>query len=219
MSIYLYSHPFASYCQKVLIALYENDTRFELKMLDGATPENFAELTRLWPLKKFPVLVDDGQVVIETSVIIEYLALNHPGPVELIPSDPKRALEIRFMDRFFDNYIMTPMQTPVSEALRAEGGRKEQSLVESSQQLETAYAWLERRLGDRIWAAGASFSMADCAAAPSLFYADWVHQISPAFPLLRDYRARLLARPSVARSVDEARPFRSLFPLGAPNRD
>jgi glutathione S-transferase len=215
----LYAHPFSSYCQKVLIALYENGTPFQLKMLDHETPDNFAELTRLWPLKKFPVLVDDGRAVIESSVIIEHLALNHPGPVELIPSDPKLALDVRFMDRFFDNYIMTAMQKPVFEALRSQGARKEEAMAEARQALDTAYAWLEKRLDRRTWASGESFTMADCAAAPSLFYADWVHQIGPDFPELRAYRSRLLARPSFARAVDAARPYRPNFPLGAPDRD
>jgi glutathione S-transferase len=128
-------------------------------------------------------------------------------------------LEVRFMDRFFDNYVMTAMQKPVSEALRAEATRKEETMAEARQALDTAYAWLEERLSGRTWAASENFTMADCAAAPSLFYADWVHPISPDFPRLRNYRSRLLARPSFARAVDEARPYRSYFPLGAPDRD
>ncbi len=123
------------------------------------------------------------------------------------------------MDRFFDNYVMTAMQKPVLEALRAEGARTDAAMAEACQALDTAYAWLEGRLSGRTWAAGESFTMADCAAAPSLFYADWVHQIGPDFPLLREYRSRLLARPSFARAVEEARPYRGYFPLGAPDRD
>jgi glutathione S-transferase len=123
------------------------------------------------------------------------------------------------MDRFFDNYVMTAMQKPVSEALRVDATRKEEAMAEARQALDTAYAWLEERLSGRIWAAGESFTMADCAAAPSLFYADWVHQIGPDFPRLRNYRSRLLARPSFTRAVDEARPYRRYFPLGAPDRD
>jgi glutathione S-transferase len=219
MTLDLYAHPFSSYCQKVLIALYENGTPFQLKILDQETPENFAELTRLWPLKKFPVLVDDGHAVIESSVIIEHLAINHPGPIELIPSVPKLALDVRFVDRFFDNYVMTAMEKPVVGALRSGGVRKEEVMAEARQALDRAYAWLENRLGGRTWATGETFTMADCAAAPSLFYADWVHQIGPDFPLLRAYRSRLLARPSFARAVDEARPYRPYFPLGAPDRD
>jgi len=217
MSLTLYSHPFSSYCQKVLIALWENEIAFSYRHLEeaGAAEERAA----LWPLGRFPVLVDDGRTVVESSIIIEHLDLHHPGPVRLLPDDRVAALEVRFMDRFFDNYVMTAMQQPVLEALRAEGARKEEAMAAACQALDTAYAWLEKRLGGRTWAAGESFTMADCAAAPSLFYADWVHQIGPDFPRLREYRSRLLARPSFARAVNEARPYRPNFPLGAPNRD
>ena len=213
----LYAHPFSSYCQKVLIALYENDTLFDFCMLGSSEADT--ELAALWPLKKMPVLVDAGRTVVESSIIIEHLVLHHPGPVKLLPDDARVCLEARSMDRFFDNYVMTAMQKPVVEALRAEGARKEEAMAEACQALDTAYAWLEKKFVDRTWAAGESFTMADCAAAPSLFYADWVHQIGPDFPRLREYRSRLLARPSFARAVDEARPFRQYFPLGAPDRD
>ena len=123
------------------------------------------------------------------------------------------------MDRFFDNYVMTPMQIPVAEALRADGGRKAEAMESARRALDLAYAWLETRLAGRTWAAGEAFSLADCAAAPSLFYADWVHQIGEAYPRVRAYRSQLLAKPSFARAVDEARPYRSYFPLGAPDRD
>ena len=159
----LYAHPFSSYCQKVLIALYENATPFELRMLGSA--ETDAEFAALWPLQKMPVLVDAGRTVMESSIIIEHLALHHPGPVKLLPDDPRVCLDVRFMDRFFDNYVMTAMQKPVFEALHAQGARKEGAMVEARQALETAYAWLEKRLGGRTWAAGESFTMADCAAA------------------------------------------------------
>ena len=155
----------------------------------------------------------------ESSIIIEHLAIHHAGPVSLLPHDPAAALEVRFMDRFFDTYVMTEMQKPVVEALKAEGGHKEQAMAEARRALDTAYAWLETRLAGRTWAAGEHFSMADCAAAPSLFYADWVHPIAATFPRLRDYRAQVLARPSFARAVDEGRPYRGYFPLGAPDRD
>lgn len=217
MSLTLYSHPFSSYCQKVLIALWENETPFTYRHLEepGAAEERAA----LWPLGRFPVLVDDGRTVVESSIIIEHLGLHHAGRVRLLPDDRAAALEVRFMDRFFDNYVMTAMQTPVFEALRAEGGRKEAAMAEARQALDTAYAWLEERLSGKTWAVGESFTMADCAAAPSLFYADWVHQIGGQFPRLRAYRSRLLARPSFARAVEEGRPYRHYFPLGAPDRD
>ncbi len=165
------------------------------------------------------MLVDDGHTVVESSIIIEHLDQHHPGPVRFVPNDPESALEVRLMDRFFDNYIMSAMQKPVFEALKAEGARKEEAMSEARVALDTAYAWLERRLAGRAWAAGEDFTMADCAAAPSLFYADWVHQIAPTFPRLREYRAQLLSRPSFARAVEEGRPYRGYFPLGAPDRD
>lgn len=219
MKLHLYAHPFSSYCQKVLIALYENGIAFELKLLAPAAPENFAELTRLWPLQRFPVLVDEGHTVMEASIIIEYLGLHHAGTVPLLPADPKLALETRFMDRFFDNYVMTPMQRLVADGMRAPADRDAQTVGEARKLLESAYAWLEGRMAAREWAAGAIFSLADCAAAPSLFYADWAHPIEARFARVRAYRARLLSRPCVARAVDEARPYRHLFPLGAPDRD
>jgi glutathione S-transferase len=217
MPLTLYSHPFSSYCQKVLIALWENDTPFAYRHLEepGAAEERSA----LWPLGRFPVLVDGERTIVESSIIIEYLDLHQAGPVRLLPHDPEVALEVRFLDRFFDNYVMTPMQKPVSEALRGEGGRKEEALAEAAVALDAAYAWLEERLTGHAWAAGDDFTMADCAAAPSLFYADWVHRISPAYPNVSDYRQRLLARPSIARAVEEGRKYRSYFPLGAPDRD
>jgi len=217
MSLTLYSHPFSSYCHKVLIALYENDTPFTYRHLEdlGANDEKQA----LWPFGQFPVLVDDGRTVVESSIIIEHLDLHHSGPVKLLPSDPTEAMEVRFLDRVFDNHVMTPMNQPVAEALRADGGRKDEALVKAAERLDVAYRWLEQRLQGRTWAAGENFSLADCAAAPSLFYADWVHQIGEAFPTVRAYRSRLLARPSFARCVEEARQYRSYFPLGAPDRD
>ncbi len=217
MSLTLYAHPFSSYCQKVLVALWEKDIPFTYRHLEE--PGASEELAALWPLGRFPVLVDAGRTVVESSIIIEHLDQRHAGPPRLLPEDRDAALEVRFMDRFFDNYVMAAMQKPVFEALRPEGARKEEAMAEARQALETAYAWLEARLAGRAWAAGESFSLADCAAAPSLFYADWVHQIGPGFPGLRAYRARLLARPSFARAVEEARPYRSYFPLGAPDRD
>lgn len=217
MPLTLYSHPFSSYCQKVLIALWEKEIAFTYRNLEepGAAEERAA----LWPFGRFPVLVDDGRTIAESSIIIEHLDLHHAGGVRLLPEDRAAALEVRFMDRLFDNYVMTPLQKPVFEALRADGGRKEEAMVEARQALDTAYAWLEQRLAGRTWAAGESFTMADCAAAPSLFYADWVHEIGARFPTVRAYRSRLLARPSFARAVEEARPYRRYFPLGAPDRD
>ena len=215
----LYAHPFASYCWKVLIALYKNHTAFTYRSLGPEDPEAATELEALWPLKKFPVLVDDGRPVIESSVIIEYLTLRYPGPVRLIPAEPEAALEVRFLDRYFDNYIMTPMSKIVTNQIRPEERRDPYGVEEARAALDTAYRWLDGTMRRRTWAAADDLTLADCAAAPSLFYADWAHPIGETFSHVRSYRARLLARPSVARVVDEARPFRQFFPLGAPERD
>ena len=217
MPLIFYGHPFSSYTQKALIALYENNLPFDYRVI-GPNRDIAAEWAALWPLKQFPVLVDAGRTIAESTIIIEHLHLHHRGPVALLPDDPIAALDVRFMDRFFDNHVMTPMQAPVAEALRPDG-RKDTALQEAAAKLDVSYAWLEQHLQGRTWAAGDSFSMADCAAAPSLFYADWVHPISDAFPTLRAYRARLLQRPSFAKALEEGRPYRKWFPLGAPDRD
>jgi glutathione S-transferase len=212
----LYAHPFSSYSQKVLIALYENGTPFEYRSLEDASAD--AELAALWPLKRFPVLVDEGRTVLEGTTIIEHLDLKHAGRVRFIP-DGETGVEVRMLDRVFDNYVMTPMQKIVLNQLRPESDRDAYGVAEARGMLERIYAWLDERLTARTWAAGDVFTLADCAAAPSLFYADWAHEIPAAHARLRAYRARVLAQPSVARAVDEARPYRKYFPLGAPNRD
>ncbi|GMV47107.1 MAG: hypothetical protein AMXMBFR66_25050 [Pseudomonadota bacterium] len=215
----LFAHPFSSYCQKVLIALYENGTPFEYVLLAPEQPQAFAELEALWPFRRFPVLHDAGRAVMESSIIIEHLQLHHPGAVRLIPPAPEHALEVRFMDRFFDLYVHTPMQKIVLDCLRPQAERDGRGVADARALLDTAYRWLERVLAGRTWAAGGAFALADCAAAPALFYADWAHRIGSEFAALRAYRARLLERASVARAVDEARPYRAFFPLGAPERD
>jgi glutathione S-transferase len=219
MSLTLYAHPFSAYCQKAIIALYENATPFTLRLLRFDDPEVQAELAALWPLKRMPVLVDGDRTVVEATVIVEHLGAFHPGPVRLVPADARAALEVRTMDRFFDNYVMTPMQKIVFDHIRAEENRDPYGVTEARTLLDTAYRWLDATMAAREWAAGGQFSLADCAAAPSLFYADWVHPIGDEFANARAYRRRLLARPSVARAVDEARPYRPLFPPGAPDRD
>jgi len=217
MSLTLYAHPLAAYCWKALIALYENATPFSYRLIEDAA--GFAELEGLWPLKKFPVLTDNETTIIESSIIVEHLALHHPGATRLIPPGEDAALRARFMDRFFDNYIMTPMQKLVSDHMRPEDERDARGVAEARALLDVAYGWLEERLAGQEWAAGEDFTLADCAAAPALFYADWAHPIGDRLPVVRAYRARLLGRPSIARTVDEARPYRAFFPLGAPDRD
>jgi glutathione S-transferase len=217
VALTLYAHPFASYCWKVLIALYENRVPFTYRLIDDAS--GWAELELLWPIKKFPVLRDDDAVILESSIIVEYLTLHYPGPMPLLPLNDDAALKTRFMDRVFDNYVMTPMQTLVSNRMRAAGEGDTKGVGDARAMLEAAYAWLDKQLVSTQWAVGSDFTLADCSAAPALFYADWVHPIGEGYPATRDYRKRLLARPSVARTIDEARPFRKLFPLGAPDRD
>jgi len=202
----LHAHPFSSYCQKVTIALYETGTPFEWRKIEGAA--DFEALKRLWPIGLMPALADGAATVVESSIIIEHVA------PRLVPS-----LEVRFLDRFFDNYVMTPMQKITGDFLRPEAERDPRGVADAKARLDVSYGWLDDRLKGKPWAAGDSFTMADCAAAPSLFYADWVQPIGDRFPVVRDYRARLLKRPSVVRAVDEARPYRGFFPPGAPDRD
>jgi glutathione S-transferase len=217
MSLKLYAHPFSSYCQKALIAFYENDIAFDYLTLEE--PANNETLAQLWPMKRFPTLADGDRVIVEATSIIEHLAVAHPGTIKLIPDDPRAAVEVRMLDRIFDNYVGTPQGSIVFNAIREEKDRDALGVSQSRAMLETSYAWLDARMASREWAVGDVFSLADCAAAPHLFYADWTHAIDARFAALKAYRARLLARPSFARCVNEARPFRPYFPLGAPDRD
>jgi glutathione S-transferase len=198
-----------------LFALYENAVPFELQLLETGSAAS-AELTRIWPIQRFPVLEDDGHVVPEATTIIEYLAVHHPGPVRLIPSDPAAAIDVRLMDRFFDNYVMTPQGSIVFNSIRPEDKRDPFGVEQSRALLDKSYHWLNEHMATRTWASGDAFSLADCAAAPALLYADWTHPIPREFTNVHAYRTRLLRRPSYARAVDEARPWRHLFPLGAP---
>lgn len=215
----LYGHPFSSYTQKALVALYENDTKFEFRCIEPGQHAHIAEWRRRWPLAKFPLLLDGERQLAETSIIIEYLDLHHPGAVRLLPSDAKAALDVRFLDRFFDLHVMHWVQHAVNGALSGNETKRVDGLKEAKDKLEAAYGWLEQHLHGRHWAAGEAFSLADCAACPALFYADWTHPVAESYTALRAYRARLLARPSFARAVDEARPYRTFFPLGAPDKD
>jgi glutathione S-transferase len=217
MSLELFGHPFSSYTWKALIPLWADGTPFKFRQVPE-DPDNYAELKRLWPFGKFPLLVDDGQVIPETTCIIEHLQAYHPGPNVWIP-EGEQGRRVRFLDRFFDLYVQGNMQPSVNHALRPEGKGDAYGAELGRNNLLIAYDWLEANLGEGPWAAGDSFTLADCAAAPALFYADWVEEIGPDRRRLAAYRARLLAHPVVARAVDEARPFRRYFPLGAPDRD
>ena len=217
MSLSLYAHPFSSYCQKALIALYEKGIEFEFRQVDEEHGDHAADWAARWPLKRFPLLVHGERMFPEASIIIEHLDLAFPDGARMLPDDAAEALEVRLLDRVFDNYVMTPMQRIVFDRIRDDCGDPA-GVATQRELLDRSYDWLDQALGE-AWAAGDGFSLADCAAAPSLFYADWVHPIGDQRPSLAAYRARLLSRPSVARAVDEARPYRRLFPGGAPDRD
>lgn len=213
-TLQLFGHPFSSYTWKALIPLYETQTPFEFRMIGPDQPDNAAALAAAWPIAKFPVLLDDGEPIIEASIIVEHIA---PA---MIPTDPATAPEVRMLDRIFDNHVMGNMQVKVAEHLPHLTAVPDQVRIDRAMAaLDTAYGWLDARLARRHWAVGDAFSLADCAAAPSLFYADWVRPIPDIHANLKAYRCRLLARPSVIRCVDDARPFRHFFPLGAPDRD
>jgi glutathione S-transferase len=213
-----YGHPFSSYTWKALIALYEKDIAFDYRNVDPAFPDHMPELRAHWPIGQFPLIVHDGVPHFETSIIIEYLDRLVPEP-RMIPEDADAALKVRLFDRIFDHHVMGQGQHVVNDAIRGPDGHV-QSIVDGAKaKLETIYAWLDKELAGGGWATPYGFTLADCAAAPSLFYADWVHRIDEKYENLRGYRARLLAHPSVSRCVEEARPYRGYFPLGAPDRD
>jgi len=221
MSLKFFFHPLASYCQKVLIALYENGTPFEPHVVDFSNEASAAAFRKLWPVAKMPVLRDDARdrTIPESSIIIEYLAQHYPGPTKLIPADADLALQTRLRDRFYDLYVHEPMQRIVGDRLRPAGKNDPHGVETAKAQLQMSYGMIDEEMAARTWAMGDAFTLADCAAAPSLFYADWVQPIGERFPAVRAYRTRLLKRASFARAVEEARPFRPYFPLGAPDRD
>ena len=215
MTLKLYYHPLASFCHKVLIALYENATPFEPVFVDLADENSSAEMLSHWSIGKIPLLRDErrDRTVPETSIIIEYLNQHHPGPVRLIPDDHERALQARLWDRFFDLYVSVPMQKIVTDRLRPSGQNDAIGVGEAKNTLRHAYALAERHLLDRTWAIGDEFSLADCAAAPALFYAGIVLPFSSGYPRLAAYFDRLVDRPSFTRTLDEARPYFRNFPL------
>ena len=215
-----YGHPFSSYAWKALIALYEKGIDFEYRALESEAPfTHYDELKAHWPVGQFPLIVHDGRPLFESSIIIEYLDQMVAEP-RLIPSDPATALTVRFLDRIFDNHFQARFQAAVAEYLPFITPTPDAARVERARDLlEKAYGWLETQLPDNGWATPPGFSLADCAAAPALFYADWVHPIDARHARVRAYRARLLARPSVSRCVEDARPYRAFFPFDVAGRD
>jgi glutathione S-transferase len=215
MSLKLYFHPLASFCHKALIALYENGTPFEPAIVDLADEASAAAFRALWPMAKMPVLHDAarGFVVPESTVVVEYLDAHYPGPARLIPADSDRAWEARLWDRFFDHYVHEPMQKIVLDRLRPAGRSDGFGVEAATAQLRDAYRALERRLEGRTWCVGDAFTLADCAAAPALFYANTAVPFADDQGHLRAYLGRLMARPSYARVLAEAQPYFSMFPL------
>jgi glutathione S-transferase len=214
MTLVLYMHPLASFCHKVLIALYENGTPFEAQMVNFADEASSADLLSRWPVGKIPVLRDAerGRTIPETSIIIDYLQHYYPGPVPLLPAAYDAALDVRLWDRFFDLHVSVPMQKIVLDRLRPEGDRDVAGVAEARDLLKTAYGMAEAQLAGKMFIAGDDFSLADCAALPALFFAETLEPFSGAHANLAAYFERLLARPSVVRVIDEARPYFQYYP-------
>lgn len=213
----LYGHPFSSYTWKALIPLYANGTEFEFREVGPDQPEHAMFIGEAHPAGKFPVLKDGDTVVIEATSIVEYLAVHHPGPAPLIPSDPAEAVTARMLDRVFDNYVMSSMQRVVNAYIADRENPDPAEVAGGKESLLRAYRWLENWLANNKLPP--HVSLVTCAAAPSLFYADWVERIPKDCPRLASLRAEILALPPVARCVDDARPYRSWFPPGAPDPD
>ena len=214
MSLTLYFHPLSSFCQKVLTALYENNTPFTPQLVDLGDEVSRTTFLELWPIGKFPVLRDGtrGRTIPESTIIIEYLAQHHPGPTALVPADAELALQTRQWDRFYDLSVDVPMQKIVTDRLRPPAQRDTIGVARATAELRTACAIVDREMAAKTWAIGEPFTMADCAAAPALYYANEVMPLSAAHPHAAAYLGRLMQRPSFARAVAEAEPYRHMFP-------
>ena len=214
MTLRLYMHPLASYCWKTLIALYEADVSFEPEIVDLQDADARERFVRMTPLGKFPVIVDEenGKAFPESSIIIEYLASNYPAAAKLLPSDPDLALRVRLSDRFYDLYIHEKMQKIVGDRIRPEGQKDPGGVERAHAELEIALALVDRDMGSGGWATGLTFTMADCAAAPALYYANQVAPFGDNHPGAARYLDRLIARPSFARVLAEAQPYFDMFP-------
>lgn len=214
MSLKLYFHPLASFCWKVLIPLYESDTPFEPHIVDLADQASATAFKKIWPIGKFPVLRDEarGRTVPESSTIIEYLAQHYPGRTQLVPTEPDLARRMRFRDRFYDHYVHAPMQKIVTDRIRPEGRHDPHGVEEAEALLRTSLGMIEEEMAAKTWAMGDAFSMADCAAAPALFYADKVMPFAGTHRNAAAYLERLKQRPSFARVLEEAQPYFKMFP-------
>ena len=214
MSLKLYFHPLSSFCQKALVALYENDTPFEPLIVDLFDAKSSAALKAIWPIGKFPVLRDEAndRTVPESSIIIEYLDQHYPGRTQLVPADAELARQMRLQDRFYDLYVNVPMQKVVTDKLRPSGKNDPHGVEAARALLHTACDMIEREMAAKTWAMGDAFSMADCAAAPALFYANMVTPLGDTYPSAAAYLGRLMDRPSYARAIKEAQPYFAMVP-------
>lgn len=214
MALTLYMHPLSSYCWKALIGLYENSTPFTAQVVDLSNEASRAAFLRVWPIGKFPVLRDEarGLTIPESSILLEYLAQHHPGPVALLPADADQAREVRLWDRFYDQYVHEPMQKIVGDRLRPPGQGDPFGVEQARERLRTAYGMIEQAMASRTWAAGEAFTLADCAAAPALHYANRVVPLGDAHKNVLEYLRRLEERPSFARVLREAQPYAHFFP-------
>jgi glutathione S-transferase len=214
MSLKLYFHPFSSFCQKALVAFYENDTPFEPHIVDLRDETSRADFKKIWPIGKMPVLRDDAKdwTIPEASIIIEYLDQHYPGKTRLVPADADLARQTRMRDRFYDLYVNDPMGKIVTDTLRPEGKNDLYGVEQAKTLLLTAYGMIDQEMGTRTWAMGDAFSMADCAAAPAMYYANLVMPFGDTHKNAAAYLARLMERPSFARAIEEAQPYRALFP-------
>ena len=213
MSLTLYFHPLSSFCWKTLIALYEADIAFEPKVVNLGDPAERAAFRAVWPMGKFPVLRDEtrGQTVPESTIIIDYLTQHHPAAAGLIPPDPDLARQVRLLDRLIDSYVHLPMQQVVGERMRPEGQHDPYGADQARGVVRQGYDLITPMIAGP-WAMGESFTLADCAALPALYYADYAVSLA-GWPQLAAYLERLKARPSVARVLREAQPFFQYFPL------
>ena len=214
MSLKLYFHPLSSFCQKVLVALYENDTPFEPQIVNLFEAASNAAFKKIWPIGKFPVLRDEARdrTIPESSIIIEYLQQHYAGKMRLVPEDAELARQTRFQDRFYDLHVNVPMQKIVTDRLRPAGKNDSYGVEHAKTLLQTALGMTDRSMAGKTWAMGDDFTMADCAAAPALFYADKVMPFGEAHPNAAAYLTRLMQRPSFARAAREAEPYLDLVP-------
>lgn len=212
MSLTLYYHPLSSYCHKVLIALYENGTPFEPRIVNLMDRAEAAAFKKLWPCGQFPVLQDGDRIIPESSVIVEYLDQHHPGQTRFIPNDADLARQVRFKDRFYDLQLHAHMQKVVGDRMRPEGKKDPHGVEHARAKIDVALDMIDAEMAGKTWAMGDRFSLADCAAAPPLFYINKVFPLAGKHKNAAAYLGRLLERPSYARAIEEAKPYFSMFP-------